>query len=80
MAAPNAAPPARGKGACEPLPIGETMPFKPNYRLERAERTRRKEAKKLEKQEAREARRKAKAETPADGETPDGHERTQEEN
>ena len=35
------------------------MPFKPNYRLDRAARTRSKEAKKLEKLEAQAARRKA---------------------
>jgi hypothetical protein len=35
------------------------MPFKPNYRFDRAERARSKEAKKMEKLEAQAARRKA---------------------
>jgi hypothetical protein len=44
------------------------MPFKPNYRLERATRARKKEERKLEKLEAREARRKARTAL----ETPEG--------
>lgn len=56
------------------------MPFKPNYRFERAERARRKEAKKLEKQEAKDAKRNAKAAEPPQDGVPDGNERAQEEN
>ncbi len=55
------------------------MPFKPNYRFERAERTRKKEARKLEKEAAKEARRNAKASEPASGEITDGNERAKEE-
>ena len=40
------------------------MPFKPNYRFDRAERARSKEAKKIEKQEAQAARRKANRNAP----------------
>lgn len=40
------------------------MPFKPNYRFDRAERARSKEAKKLEKLEAQAARRQANRNAP----------------
>lgn len=40
------------------------MPFKPNYRFDRAERTRSKETKKMEKLEAQAARRKAGRDAP----------------
>jgi len=64
------------------------MPFKPNYRLDRAARTRGKEAKKMEKLEAQAARRKANREgavspteahdgpSPEPNEDNDGFERT----
>jgi len=49
------------------------MPFKPNYRFDRAARTRSKETKKLEKLEAQAARRKANREEGAPlAETHDG--------
>jgi len=56
------------------------MPFKPNYRFDRAARTRSKETKKLEKLEAQAARRKANREEGAplaeahDGAFPEPHE------
>ncbi|MCA3247306.1 MAG: hypothetical protein ACKOEE_16720 [Tagaea sp.] len=55
------------------------MPFKPNYRLERATRARKKEERKLEKIEAREAKRKAKAALEAPGGEPHVDERAQKE-
>lgn len=42
------------------------MPFKPNYRFNRAERTRSKEAKKIEKLEAQVARREANCNAPTE--------------
>jgi hypothetical protein len=54
------------------------MPFKTNYRFERAERARKKEIRKLEKLEAKEARRKAKATEPAPDGATDGDERPKE--
>ncbi len=63
------------------------MPFKPNYRLDRAERTRSKDARKQEKQAARAARRKSdtaddpllNAQSAEPNEDQDGTERTIEE-
>jgi hypothetical protein len=48
------------------------MPFKPNYRFDRAERARGKEAKKMEKLEAQAARRKASRHAPTSTAEADG--------